>query len=77
MTTRIENYIIAGNKNKRISLQTVLGLRYMHVLDQVLSYHVRKFDVDKLDKILQEIMSGPLTDGIMNDIKLAMRLYGE
>lgn len=74
---RLTAYIMAGNRNQRINRKTTLGLDYMETLDHILEVHPRRFDVDRLDGILQEIISGPLSEGVLPDIRTAMRVYGK
>ncbi len=73
---RLTAYILAGNRNQRINKRTTLGLDYMQTLDHILEVHPQNFDVDKLDGILQDIISGSFSEGLLPDIRLAMKLHG-
>ncbi len=76
MMDRLTAYIMAGNRNQRINRKTTLGLDYMTTLDHILEAHPQKFDVDKLDRLLQDIISGSFSKGLLPDIRLAMKLHG-
>lgn len=78
MECRVTNYILAAHMNRNQISAAAYGKGIMDTLDHVVSYSGRKFDMDRLDKILCDIIASPiLSESTMKDVRLAMRMYGE